>query len=80
MQKITLYRYIRADGGVTVSPTKPEGDYTVLFRLSAEEGHTITDGVNHVECVDTDNPDAWEDELTDSEALEVIVNGGGGNA
>lgn len=80
MQKITLYRYVRADGGVTVSPVKPDGEYTVLYRLIADEGHTITDGVKHVECVDTEDPEAWDEELTDSEALDIIVNGGGGNA
>lgn len=68
MQKITLYRYNRADGGVTVSPIRPEGEYTVLYRLIADEGHTITDGVHHVECVDTDHPEAWEEDEYATEA------------
>ena len=80
MQKITLYRYIRADGGVTVSPVKPDGEYTVLYRLIADEGQTITDGVHHVECVDTDHPEPWEEELTAEESLDIIVNGGNNNA
>jgi len=83
MRKITLYRYTRPGGGVTISPVKPDGEYTALYRLIADEGRTLTDGVNHAECVDTDNPDAWEEadeEITDSEALDIIVNGGNNNA
>lgn len=79
MQKITLYRYTRPGGGVTVSPVKPDGEYTMLYRLIADEGRTLTDGENYTECVDTDNPDAWEEvdeEIDDSEALDIIVNGG----
>lgn len=61
MQKITLYRYIRPGGGVTVSPVKPDAEYTVLYRLIADEGMELTDGVTNTTCVDTDNPDAWEE-------------------
>lgn len=75
MQTIPLYRYVRPDGGVTVSTTKPDTEYIELFRLVADEGRTLTDGLSHVECLDTDNPDAWEEELPDSEALAIIVGG-----
>lgn len=61
MQKITLYRYIRTDGGVTVSPVKPDAEYIVLYRLIADEGMELTDGVTNTICVDTDTPDAWEE-------------------
>lgn len=63
MQKISLYRYNRPDGGVTISPVKPDEEYTELFRLIADEGHTLTDGVNHTECVDTEEPEAWKEEI-----------------
>lgn len=76
MQKIPLYRYIRPDGGVSVSPVKPESECTELYRLVAEEGRTLTDGTEEVSCVDTDIPDAWEEVLTDAEALVIIVGGG----
>ena len=75
MQKFTVYRYTRPDGGVSVSTVKPETRYTELYRLVAEEGRTLTDGVTVCECVDTDNPDAWEEILTDSEALTLITGG-----
>ena len=72
MQSITLYKYKRADGGVTVSPIKPDGEYTEMVRLVADEGKVLTsDGENFTSCVDTENPDGWyevasaEDEATD---------------
>jgi hypothetical protein len=66
MQKITLYRFTRPDGGVTTSLVKPDGEYTELFRLVADDGYTLTDGVNFTSCIDTDNPGAWA-EVTDTE-------------
>jgi len=75
MQKFPVYRYTRPDGGVSISPVKPDTEYTELFRLVADEGRTLTDGVRHVECVDTDNPDAWEEEITAEEALAIITEG-----
>lgn len=60
MQTIKLYHYIRPDGGVTVSPIKPDVDYTILYRLVADEGKTLTqDNVDFRECVDTNTIDGW---------------------
>lgn len=75
MQKITLYRYIRPDGGVSVSTVKPDAEYTEMTRLVADDGYILTDGINYVGCTDTDNPSAWseieytenQDELSDIE-------------
>lgn len=75
MQKITLYRYNRPDGGVSISPVKPDTEYTELYRLVADEGCALTDGLNHAECVDTENPDIWTEEIPDSEALSIITGG-----
>lgn len=61
MQKITLYRYIRPDGGVTVSTVKPDAEYTEMTRLVADEGYILTDGVNYTACTDTDNPSVWSE-------------------
>ena len=66
MQKITLYRYVRPDGGVSVSPVKPDGDCTELYRLVADEGMTLTNGETVTACTDTDTPDIWT-EIEDSE-------------
>ena len=59
MQKITLYRYYRPDGGVTVSTAKPDTDYTELYRLVADEGMTLTNGETCAISIDTDSPSSW---------------------
>lgn len=59
IQKITLYRFIRPDGGVTVSPVKPNGEYIKMFRLVADEGYVLTNGVTTTLFCDTDNAEAW---------------------
>ena len=61
MQIILLYRYNRHGGGVTVSPVKPEGEYTELFRLVADEGMVLTDGITTTTCVDTDDATKWHE-------------------
>jgi hypothetical protein len=78
MQKITLYKYARADGGITVSPNKPEGDYTILYRLIADEGKVLTNGETTTPCTDTDNVNKWrevEEDISDTEALNIISGG-----
>ena len=66
MQTIKLYRFTRPNGGVTVSPVKPDGDYTELFRLVADEGYVLTNGETVTSCTDTDNPNIWS-EIPDSD-------------
>jgi hypothetical protein len=60
MQIIPLYRYHRADGGVTVSPVKPDTEYTELCRLIADDGKGLTqDGITTCDCIDTDSVASW---------------------
>lgn len=62
MREITLYKTTRADGGVTVSPNKPEDDtpYTTGLRLLADKDKALTkDGKNLCYCVDTDTTEGW---------------------
>lgn len=60
MKIIKLYKYIRPEGGVTVSPIMPEGEYTEMVRLVADEGKLLTkDGENLTSCVDTDTAEGW---------------------
>ena len=68
MKTINLYRYIRPDGGVTVSTVKPDSEYTELTRLVADEGYIMTDGVHYTSCIDTDYPDAWVEVVDTGEA------------
>lgn len=60
MQIINLYKYERENGGVTVSPVKPDGEYTEMVRLVADEGKVLTqDGEHFTSCIDTDTADGW---------------------
>ena len=61
MQIKTLYRIIRTDGGITVSPIKPNNDeYTEMYRLIADEGKVIiSDGINTCQCIDVETYDRW---------------------
>lgn len=61
MQQIPLYRYIRPDGGVTVSTMQPGGDYIPMTRLAAEEGYTLTNGKTITGCTDTVTPEDWRE-------------------
>ena len=68
MTKITLYRYTRPDGGVTVSPNKPDCMYTTMLRLIADEGKDLTAGVNRTKCVDVQDDIGWTE--IDAEEME----------
>jgi len=60
MQIVNLYRYNRENGGTTVSPIKPNCEYTEMYRLIADEGKVLTtDGENFTSCTDTDTLDGW---------------------
>lgn len=60
MQIIPLYRYERPEGGVTVSPVRPnDTEFAIKYRLIADEGMILTDGENMTSCVDVDNPEGW---------------------
>lgn len=59
MQTITLYRYTRPDGGISVSPIKPNVKYTEMVRLVADEGKALTDGTNTTMCIDVSSAEGW---------------------
>ena len=62
MKRKTLYRYLREDGGYTVSPVKPEGTaFTKRYRLIADEGMAITDGEIVTEVIDVKSYAGWRD-------------------
>ena len=57
-----LYRTIRLDGGVSVTPNKPtDENYTETYRLMADDGMILTDGVNKYTCIDTDEPNVFKE-------------------
>ena len=56
----TLYRYIREDGGTTVSTKKPDVEYTEIFRIIADEGKAVTqNGTDLYPVIDVDSTDGW---------------------
>ena len=61
MTVITLYRYERTDGGITVSPNKPDCEYTERYRLIADEGKAITNGEIITSCIDVEGVDGWRE-------------------
>ena len=61
MQIIPLYRYEREGGGVTVSPTKPSGEYTEMYRLVADEDMALTNGEIITPCVDVESVEGWSE-------------------
>ena len=55
-----LYCFEREKGKVTVSTEKPDCDFTLRYRLIAEEGKELTkDGENFATCIDVDSPEGW---------------------
>lgn len=69
MQTIPLYRYIRPDGGVSVSVTKPDTEYAYRYRLIADDGKAITDGTITTTCIDVETANGW----TEIEAPEEDI-------
>ena len=61
MQTIALYKYQREDGGVTVSPIKPDVEYTEMHRLVADEGKVLTNGETLTTYADVESVDGWSE-------------------
>ena len=71
MQVINLYKYIRENGGVTVSPNKPNVEYTEMYRLVADEGKILTNGEIVTSCVDVETIEGWNEIEATDEADEA---------
>lgn len=59
MEVITLYRYEREPGKITVSPIKPNVEYTEMYRLIADEGKILTNGETETFCIDVHSTEGW---------------------
>lgn len=73
MKVIPLYKFIRLDGGVTVSPIKPEGEYSEMFRLVADEGMILKNGDVETTCTDVLSADGWEEIEAPEEPVNEII-------
>ena len=74
MQVKTLHKTIRPDGGVTVSPDKPEsGEYTEMLRLISDEGKLLTNnGTDITPCVDVESAEGWYEIDAPEEETEIF--------
>lgn len=64
MTIINLYRYERDGGGTTVSPVKPEDkEYTIEYRLIADEGMILVKDDIRTQCIDVKDPEGWTEEV-----------------
>jgi hypothetical protein len=77
MQVITLYKYDRGDGKITVSPIKPtDKEYTEKYRLVADDGKVLTyNGEIVGEVIDTDAVEGWDEVDRPLDKTEEIQNG-----
>lgn len=77
MQIIPLYKYQRAEGGITVSPIKPEKtEITEAVRIIADEGKMLTiDGINYTQCADVESAEGWFEVDAPDTDLERIFAG-----
>lgn len=79
MQKIPLYKYIRADGGITVSPNKPNTEYTEMLRIVADDGKVLVKGDEVTTCKDVETAEGWEEiddvegEATEEDYLNALA-------
>ena len=60
MQIKTIYRFIREDGGTTITTERPAANYTICYRIIADNGKALTlDGTVLHDVVDTDSTVGW---------------------
>lgn len=78
MRIIPLYKYMRPNGGITVSPTRPDTPFEPMYRLVADAGMTLTDGKTIINCVDVASTEDWREveapaapDVGDAEDYEV---------
>lgn len=56
-----LYRYKRRDGGITVSLTEPVLEYTLEYRLIADEGKLLKRGDEFFTVIDVKSIDEFDE-------------------
>ena len=78
MKIVSLYKYTRSDGGTTVSPVKPNIEYTEMFRLIADEGKELMNGDIRTSCIDVESTEGWSEidaPITDDEDDDKTYSG-----
>lgn len=73
MKILALYRFIRQDGGVTVSPIQPKGEYDIVYQVAADEGKALWRGDKHLYSIaDLNNIDEWVEVEKDADTKKLI--------
>lgn len=68
MTTVTLYRYEREPGRITISPEKPDCEHTTLYRLIADEGMMLVNEDGDSACaVDVYTPEEWREVIEKGE-------------
>ena len=78
MEIVNLYKYIRDDGGTTVSHVKPNTEYTEMFRLIADEGKELMNEDVRTPCIDVESTEGWSEidaPITDDEDDDKTYSG-----
>jgi hypothetical protein len=71
MQIINLYKYIREGGGTTVSPIKPDCEYTAMYRIVADDNKILVNGEIETVSADVYSLDGWEE--VDAPKEEIML-------
>lgn len=74
MEVITLYRYERQQNKVTVSPEKPNVEYTEMYRLIADKGKILVNGDIETACIDVHSTEGWAEIDAPSEEVDSEAN------
>lgn len=61
MKVIDLYRYRDKDANIVTPNKRNNSDVPSLYRLVADEGKTLTDGITQTVCVDTEDIEKWQE-------------------
>jgi hypothetical protein len=52
---------MRENGGVTVSPNKPDCEYTEMYRIVADDDKILVNGDIVTPCLDVESIEGWEE-------------------
>ena len=69
----TIHRYTRPDGGITVSPDRPECEYQTLYRIVASDGLGVRKGDGDLlSSIDTEDANGWVEEVLPPTPVPVV--------
>lgn len=75
MQIIKLYKYTRLDGGISISPIKPEDNEYLEegIRLIADEGKILTNDKELTYCIDVPSSEGWYEVEDNTQNISTLM-------